>query len=447
MVVSAPTTTLLLAASVVAPAAEPLAVVSVRAAAVLATTAGAAHAIAAAVNIMSLKMTGVTAVTSAANLGVLRWEAALAAGRIVGRRSGPGSTTKRGRRARGIRLAITKRLQLISRARRRGLVLAVVRLALGLQCGRTASIAVVGSAIAAGASRLTTSLARSRATVFTQSGAEAAVTVKRRRRAGKSAGRRRVVVGSIGRHAIRLSIHATLTTVGAKATLPVSRVVLMVIRVAIVGVAVPWVLTVGLRLRARHALLSLLTLLALLALLALLTLLAAVLAMLLRLNGGVGGRMTTVLAVARAAESRLVVQGATLRVLAEIVCSIVPSKWPLLRGAVVLAMSAILLLGVGVVRSPLLMTRRVVVGVLARRGREGSTRLLTLNLGLAGGNGVAVEWGLSDRGSLSAVVEGTNGLLNMCGSSSGRRVRRSESAVLLLDVCCRSLSSCRGGRN
>lgn len=212
----------------------------------------------------------------------------------------------------------------------------------------------------------------------------------------------------------------------------------MVIRVAVVGVAVPRVLAVGLRLRARHALLSLLALLALL---------AAVLAMLLRLNGGVGGRMTTVLAVARAAESRLVVQRATLRVLAEIVRSIVPSKWPLLRGTVVLAMSAILLLGVGVVRSPLLMTRRVVVGVLARRGREGSTRLLALNLGLAGRNGVAVEWGLSDRGSLSAVVEGTNGLLNMCGSSSGRRVRRSKSAVLLLDVCCRSLSSCRGGRN
>lgn len=126
MVVSAPTTTLLLAASVVAPAAEPLAVVSVRAAAVLAATAGAAHAIAAAVNIMSLQMAGVTAVTSAADLGVLRREAALAAGRIVGRRSGPGSATKRGRRARCIRLAITKRLQLISRARRRGLVLAVV---------------------------------------------------------------------------------------------------------------------------------------------------------------------------------------------------------------------------------------------------------------------------------------------------------------------------------
>lgn len=130
MVVSAPTTSLLLAASVKAAAGEALAVVSVRAAAVLGASGTATHAVAAAVHIVSLQMAGVAAVAASAHLGVLRREAALAAGRVVGGRSRARSAPERWRRARGVRLAIAKRLQLISRARCRRLALAVKGLAL-----------------------------------------------------------------------------------------------------------------------------------------------------------------------------------------------------------------------------------------------------------------------------------------------------------------------------
>lgn len=253
MVVSAPTTTLLLAASVVAAAAEALAIVSIRAAAVLVAAGTAGHTVAAAVHVMSLQMTGVACVARSAHLRVLRRrETALAAGSVVGGRSGSRPTSQSWGRTRGVCLGVTKGLQVVGSPRCRRLVLAVERLALRLIGRRTTGEAIMGSTVAAGAgvaeTRLAASLSRTRAAIVTQSGAEAAVTVKRGGRAGKSARRRRVVIRSIRGHCIRLSIHATLATVGAEASLSVARVVLVIVRVAVVRVAVAGILSVGLRL-------------------------------------------------------------------------------------------------------------------------------------------------------------------------------------------------------
>lgn len=398
MVVAAPTTTLLLAASVVATAAEALlAIVSIGAIAVLAGSGTAAHSIAASVDVVSLQIAGVAAVTSSsAHLRVLRRETASTTGRVVGGRSRARSTTttttKRWRWARGVRLGIAEGLQVISRARCGRLVLAVEGLALRLVRRGTASEAVMCSAeTATSETRLATSLARTSAAIFAQSGAKAALAMKGRGSA-KSAGRRRVVIGSIGGHSIRLAIHATLAAIRTEAALPVARVVLVIVRVAVVRVTVSGVLSMGLRLRTWRALLRLLGLLALLRLLALL----ALLPLLLCLGGRVGRRVTTILAVVRAAESRLVVQRAALRVLTETIGSIVAGVRALLGDTVVQAMGTLLgavLLPICVVGGSLLLVGSVVVGVLAGRRGKGSAGLLTLRLASRGG--VVVEWRLS----------------------------------------------------
>ena len=180
-----------------------------------------------------------------------------------------------------------------------------------------------------------------------------------------------------------------------------------------------------LRLRARSTLL--LRLLRSLLLLSLLALLLALL--LLRLRSGIGRRVATVLALAGAAESRLVVHRSALRVLAEVISlGIVPAKRSLLRRrAVMLAMGTLgaVLLAVVVVRISVLLVRGVVVGVVARSRAERASWLLGRRLRRLGS--VVVERRLRNGGAL--LVERVDRLLRgRCGLLGDTMA---ESTVLL----------------
>lgn len=158
-----------------------------------------------------------------------------------------------------------------------------------------------------------------------------------------------MVVGRIRRNTIGLSVHATLA-IGSKSSLAVSRVVLMVVRVAVVRVVISGVLSVSLRLRARTSLLLRL--------------------LLLGLSDGVGGGVAAVLVLVAATESWLVVTRAALRVLAKVIGlgGIVASKGSLLRGnALGLGMCSLLaiVLAVKGIWVSILLVSSVVGGVVA----------------------------------------------------------------------------------
>jgi hypothetical protein len=126
-----------------------LAVRAVGSVAVLAGSGTAAHAVGTAMKTVSLEVARVTAIGSA-HLGVLgRGEAALAAGRVVGRGSRTRTASQGRGGARGRRLGIAERLQVIGRTSGGGLVLAVVSLALGLERRAASSKAIVGTSEAA----------------------------------------------------------------------------------------------------------------------------------------------------------------------------------------------------------------------------------------------------------------------------------------------------------
>lgn len=179
MVVSAPAATLLLATSVISTAAETLSVGAVGSVAVLAGSRARAHSVGTAMKVVSLQVAGITAIGSA-HLGILRRrEAALATRGIVGSRSGTRSAAKRRRGTGGRRFAITERLQVVSGARGRGLVLAVKRLVLRLERGGATSKAVVSTAkTAATQTRLATRLTRCGAAVLAEARTKATITVK-----------------------------------------------------------------------------------------------------------------------------------------------------------------------------------------------------------------------------------------------------------------------------
>lgn len=130
-------------------------------------------------------------------------------------------------------------------------------------------------------------------------------------RGAKCSGGRGVVIRSIG---IRLSIHATLAIRTESSLAVSSRVILVVVGVAVVWVAISGVLPVSLRLRTRASLLLWL--------------------LLLSLRDGVGSGVAAVLVLVAAAKSWLVVASSALRVLAQVISlrGVVASKGPLLRG-------------------------------------------------------------------------------------------------------------------
>jgi hypothetical protein len=175
-------------------------------------------------------------------------------------------------------------------------------------------------------------------------------------------------------------------------------------------------------------LLGLLGLLTLLSLLSLLTLLG----LLLGLGRRIRSRVATVLAVVGATESRLVMQRATLGVLAKVIRSIVTSKRTLLRNSVVLTMGTLLsavLLSVDIIRVSFLLVGSVIVGVVGWGRGISCTRLLSLRLGSLGG--ISVERRLRRRGGLRSVER----VVRLVGGSGS--VLGTKSAVLL--------GSCRGG--
>lgn len=296
MVVASPAAALLLllTSTVVATAAKTL--VAVRAiggvTVLVSSSAGIAHSVgAAAVATMALQVARVAAVSTAHLRGLGRRQAAgLSARASVSGRPGTG-TPNRGRGSRG--LAVAKRLQVVStRGTSARLGLAVETLSLRLEGGAAAGKAVVGAAKASGTeARLRASLASRTAAVVTQTRAGGVVAVS----IGwcKVTGRAGVFIRRVGRHAVWLAVHATLS-VRTKVTLAVSRVVLLVVRVVRMVVA-GVLLSMALRLRAGRASLSLLTGLSLLALRNLL----------LGLASRVRGRVATVLAVSGDAKTRL----------------------------------------------------------------------------------------------------------------------------------------------
>lgn len=227
-----------------------------------------------------------------------------------------------------------------------------------------------------------------------------------------------MVVGRVRRHTIGLSVHATLA-IRSKSSLTVSRVVLVVVRVAVVWVVVSGVLSSGsLRLRAGTSLLLRL--------------------LLLSLSDGVGGRVAAVLVLVAAAESWLVVARAALRVLAKVIGlgGIVTSKGSLLlRGnALGLGMCSLLaiVLAVKGIWVSVLLVSSVVGGVVARGRAESCTRLLC---GRLGGLSRKIVKGWLRGGSL--LVERIQRLL----LSRGDVLRASlAKSTVLLDVRDRRLS-------
>lgn len=232
-----------------------------------------------------------------------------------------------------------------------------------------------------------------------------------------------MIIRCVGGNAVRLTVHATLPIWPKASLLAVSRVVLVVVGVAVVGVVVTRVLlSVCLRLRACTSgrLLRLL---------------------LLGLRGRVGGAVATVLAVASTAKSRLVMGRSALGVLAEVVRlrSVVATEGSLLgcSSAVVLAMNSRLLsklLAVEVVvRVSFLLVCGVVARVVVGRRAEGSTGLLSLRLRSRCRE--VVEWRLRNRRAL--LVEGIQWLGRGRGGSSCSRVLRAglaKATVLLLGI-------------
>jgi hypothetical protein len=184
---------------------------------------------------------------------------------------------------------------------------------------------------------------------------------------------------------VGLAIHAALaTTVGTKAALAVAGIVLVIVRVAVVGVVVARILlTVRLGLAARTGLLL----------------------RLLSLVRGVRGVAAAVLRIS-SARSETGLLHATLGVLAEVIVllgSIVSTEAALLRGSTVgLALAAlllsVLLTVVVAVRVAVVLTGGVVGRVLARSRAEGPTGLLRLRL--RGRSREVVEGGLSGRSLL-----------------------------------------------
>lgn len=240
--------------------------------------------------------------------------------------------------------------------------------------------------------RLAASLA-SRTTIVAEARADARVSLERR--LAKGGRRRRMVIGRIGGNTVGLAIHVALA-VGAKSSLTISGIVLVVVGIAVVWVVVTGVLlSMGLGLRALASLL----------LLRLLRLL------LLGLSSRVGGAVAAVLGItSTSSKSGLVMQRATLRVLAEVVGlgGSVATKGSLLGGgAILLALSLLLSteLIIVVVLVSILLRRRIVRRVVARGGAEGAAGLLRL-----GGLGrEVVEGGLRRGGALLA--EGIQRLL------------------------------------
>jgi hypothetical protein len=196
-----------------------------------------------------------------------------------------------------------------------------------------------------------------------------------------------VVVRCVGRDTVWLSVHSTLAAVGSEAALSVSRVVLVVVGVAVVWVAaVVGVLAVRLRLGSRGiGLLGLLLGLRLALLLRTLGLLLGLAlggALLLGLRGRVGGAVTAVLGVASAAaESGLV--DTALGILAQAIRlgGVVATKAALRRRAFLLALPTVLLavlLAVEVVGVAVLLVGGVVRGVVVGRRGVCASRLLSL---------------------------------------------------------------------
>lgn len=326
----------------------------------LVTAGTGAHAVAAvAVQAVALQVTGIATVAST-HLGTLRRGEASARAVV---RSGAGARAAKGRRRSGAGLAVGEWLQLIGRSVAAGLSLATERRGgLGLESGRAAGKAVVHAAKAAAApeARLATTLSGAASAVISKSGAETRIALGRGLVEG--AGGRGVVVRRVRRDSVRLAVHAALAAVWTEAPLAVARVVLVVVRVAVVGVIVTRVLlTVRLRLRSRSSLL------------------------LLRLLG-LAGRVRCVVAAVLGIGSTSSDAWLTLRVLAEVVAllgGVVATKAALLGGSTVgLALTALLLTEllavVVVVRVPIVLTRGVVRRIFAGRRAEGSAGLLRL---------------------------------------------------------------------
>jgi hypothetical protein len=185
------------------------------------------------VKTVALEVAGIAAVTTDI-LG--RRETALSS-RGVGGRSGTGSA-QRGRRTGGS-LRIAERLQVISCSVAR-LARAVERLALGLERRGSTGKGVMNTAErAATETWLAASLGGSHAAVVTQTRAKATIPVKRS--LAESSRRRSLVIWCIGGDAIGLAVHTALS-IWTKSALAVSRVILVIVRVAIVGVVVAGIL-------------------------------------------------------------------------------------------------------------------------------------------------------------------------------------------------------------
>jgi hypothetical protein len=236
-------------------------------------------------------------------------------------------------------------------------------------------------AAAAAETRLTATLSRIASAVISEARAQTRVAVSRG--LVKGAGGRSVVIRRVRRDSVRLAIHASLATVRTEASLTVSRVVLVIVRVAVVGMVVARVLlTVRLRLGSRSSLLLLLGLL------------------------GLASRVRSVVAAVLGIGSARSKAGLALRVLAEVIrllSCIVTTEPTLLGGSVVgLSLAALLLAEllavVVVVGVAVVLTSSVVRGVLARRRAEGSCGLL--RLGLRSGCREVVEGRLRGRGLL-----------------------------------------------
>jgi hypothetical protein len=384
---------LLLVTAIVAATAKALVVWAVRAVSVLAGTGITAHAIrVTAVKTVALEVARVAAIAT----DVLRWrETALGSGGIS---SWSRAGTAEGRRGTRSSLGVTeRRLQVISNGVAR-LAGAVEWLALSLEWGSTPGKAVVDAAERAGTKTwLASSLAGSNTTVITQTRCSQ-TTVAVEGRLTESSGRWAVVIRCVRGHLVGLAVHATLS-IWAKSSLAISRVILVVVGVTIVGMVVTGILlAVWLGLRSLARLLLLLT--------RLLSLL------LLSLGSRVGSAVATVLGIhSTSTKSWLVVQ-TTLGILAEIIRlrSSIAAKLSL-RGSGLLALSSLLakLLTVVVVGVSVGLVRGVVGSIVVRRRAESGARLLCLR----GLGREVVEGGLRRGGAL--LVERIQRLLSYHG--------------------------------
>jgi hypothetical protein len=331
------------------------------------------------VKTVALKVARVAAVAT----NVLRRRETALSSRGIG--SWSRASSAKGRRGARSSLWITKRrLQVISDSVAR-LTRAVEWLALSLERGGSAGKGVMDTAERAGTeTRLAGSLASSNTAVVTQTRCPQ-TTVSVERRLTESSRRGAVVIGRVGGHLVGLAIHTTLS-VGTKSSLTISRVVLVVVGVAVVGMVVTGILLavwLGLRSLAR-----------------LLLLLSRLLGLLLlSLGSRVGSAVAAVLGIhSTSTKSGLVVK-TTLGILAKIIRlrSSITAKLSL-RSSGLLALPSLLakLLAVVVVGVSVGLVCGVVGSIVVRRRAESGARLLCLR----GLGREIVEGGLRRGGAL-----------------------------------------------